>query len=39
MANYLYGAGMMACVTGLMSLFNTHMPNSVYYYVDLFIPF
>ncbi len=39
MAQYFYGAGTMACISGILSLANTHLPNDVYYWVDLMIPF
>lgn len=39
MINYVYGAVTMVMLTTMVQMIDSHIPNSVWYYVDLALPF
>ncbi len=39
MTNYIYGSATVALMVGMMDMIDTHVPNGLYYYVDLMMPF
>lgn len=39
MTDYVAGAGTFACLAGIAAMINAHIPNGIFYYVDLMLPF
>lgn len=39
MSNYVYGAITMVMLTTMVQMIDSHIPNNVWYYVGLVLPF
>ena len=40
MSSYIYGTATMGCLMLTVSIINNHIPNDLWYYIDVnFIPF